>query len=59
MAHLVETVAEIRGLIPDYDIAFFYIILPAGRTVALGSAQFLTEMSTSTSLGVKAAGAYG
>jgi hypothetical protein len=50
---------EVAGLIPDDVIAIFHWHNPFVRSVALGSTQSLKEMSTNTSLGVKAAYAYG
>ena len=50
---------KVAGSIPDYVIAIFQWHNPSGPTVVLGSTQSLTEMSTNTSLGLKAAGAYG
>ena len=45
------------GSIPDGVIAIFHWHNPSGRTMALGSTQPLTEMSTrNISWGVKAAG---
>jgi len=49
---------KVAGSIPDGVIGISHGINPSGRTVALGSAQPLTEMSTrGISRGVKAAGA--
>jgi hypothetical protein len=46
------------GSIPDDVIGIFHWHNPSGRTVALGSTQPATEMSTrNISWGVKAAGA--
>jgi hypothetical protein len=51
------TSRKIAGSIPDV-IRIFHLLNPSGRTMALGSTQPLTEMSTrDISLGVKAAGA--
>jgi hypothetical protein len=48
---------QVAGSIPDGVIGFFYWHNPFGRTMALGSTQPLTEMSTrNLSWGVKAAG---
>jgi hypothetical protein len=56
VAQLVQaTNRQVAGSIPDGVIGFFQ---PVGRTMALGSTQPLTEMSTrNISWGVKAAGA--
>jgi hypothetical protein len=49
-----------RGFVPGGVSGFFHWHNPVGRTMALGSTQPLTEMSTrNISWGVKAAGAYG
>jgi hypothetical protein len=49
---------KVAGSIPDCVIGIFHLHNPFGRTMALGSTQPLTEMSTrSISWGVKAAGA--
>jgi hypothetical protein len=49
---------KFAGSIPDGVIGFFHWHNPVGRTMALGSTQPLTEMSTrNVSWGVKAAGA--
>jgi hypothetical protein len=49
---------KVAGSIPDGVIRIFYRHNPSDRTMALGSTQPLTEMSTrSISWGVKAAGA--
>jgi hypothetical protein len=37
---------KVAGLIPDGAMEFFIDINPSGRTMALGSTQTLTEMST-------------
>jgi hypothetical protein len=51
---------KVAGSIPDGVIGIFHSYNPVGRTVALGSTQPLTEMSTrNISWGVKAAGACG
>jgi len=51
---------KFAGSIPDGVIWFFHCHNPSGRTMALGSTQPLTEMSTrNISLGVNAAGALG
>jgi hypothetical protein len=48
------------GLIPDGSIGIFHRHNPSRRTMALGSIQTLTEMSTRDIYWeVKAAGAYG
>jgi hypothetical protein len=48
------------GSIPDYVSGIFHRHNPSDRTMALGSTQPLTEMSTrNISWGVKAAGAFG
>ena len=53
------TSRKIAGSIPDGVIGIFHWHNPSGRTMALGSTQPLTEMSTKNiSWGVKAAGAY-
>jgi hypothetical protein len=39
------------------EVDFFYLPNPSSRTMALGSTQPLTEMSTRSFLGLKAAGA--
>ena len=47
-----------KGSVPDGVIGILHWCSPSGRTVALGSIQHLTEMSTrNISWGVKAAGA--
>ena len=52
------TSREVAGSIPDGIVGIFHWHNPSGRTMALGSTQPLTEMSTrNISLGVKAAGA--
>ena len=49
---------KVAGSIPDGAIEIFHGHNPSGRTMALGSTQPLTEMSTrNTYWGVKAAGA--
>jgi hypothetical protein len=49
---------KVAGSIPDGVTGIFHWPYPSDRTMALGSTQPLTEMSTrSISLGVKAAGA--
>jgi hypothetical protein len=49
---------KVAGSIPDGVMEFFIDIHPSDRTMALGSTQPLTEMSTrSISLWVNAAGA--
>jgi hypothetical protein len=49
---------KVAGSIPDVVIGLFHRHNPSDRTMALGSTQPLTEMSTrSISWGVKAAGA--
>jgi hypothetical protein len=51
---------KVAGSIPDGVSGLFHWRNPVGRTMALGSTQSLTEMSTrDISWGVKAAGAYG
>ena len=52
------TSRKVAGSIPDSVIGIFHWHYPFGRTMALGSTQALTEMSTrNISWGVKAAGA--
>jgi hypothetical protein len=52
------TSRKVAGLIPHGVNGIFYWHNPSGRTMALGSTQALTEMSTrNISLGVKAADA--
>jgi hypothetical protein len=52
------TTRKVAGSIPDFVIRIFHWRNPSGRTMALGSTQPLTEMSTrDISWGVKAAGA--
>ena len=52
------TSRKVAGSIPDGVSGIFHSLNPSGRTMALGSAQLLTEMSTrNISWGVKAAGA--
>jgi hypothetical protein len=54
------TSRKVAGSIPYGVFAIFHLRNPSGRTVALGSTQPLTEMSTrNISWGVKTAGAYG
>jgi len=54
------TSRKVAGSIPHGVIWIFHWHNPSGRTVALGSTQLLTEMSTrNISWGVKAAGAWG
>ena len=48
------TSQEVAGSIPDGATGVFHCHNPSGRTMALGSTQPLTEMST---WGIKAAGA--
>ena len=49
---------KVAGSIPDGFIGIFHWYNPSDRTMALGSTQRLTEMSTrSISWGLKAAGA--
>jgi hypothetical protein len=49
---------KVAGSIPDSVIGIFHLHNTSDRTMALGSTQLLTEMSTrSISWGVKAAGA--
>jgi hypothetical protein len=51
---------KVAGSIPDDVLAIFHWHNTSGRTMALGSTQPLTEMSTRKfCLAVKAAGAYG
>jgi hypothetical protein len=51
---------QVVGSIPDDVSRFFHWHNPVGRTMALVSAQRLTEMSTrNISWGVNAAGVYG
>jgi hypothetical protein len=51
---------QVAGSIPDGVSGFFHWHNPVGRTMALGSTQPLTEMSTKNiSWGVNATGAYG
>jgi len=50
---------KVAGSIPDDVIGIYHWHNPSGRTMALGSTQPLTEMSTRNFLGVKAAGASG
>ena len=51
---------KVTGSIPDGVTGIFHWLNPPGRTVAPGSTQLLTEMSTrNISWGVKAAGALG
>jgi hypothetical protein len=61
VAQLVEAVRykpEATGLIPDSVTEIFQLHNPSGRTMALGSTQPLTEMSTRNIFwGVKATGA--
>jgi hypothetical protein len=62
VAQLVEAYRKVAGSIPDGVIVIFHLHNPSGRTMALGSTQLLTEMSTrNISLvgggGLKAAGA--
>jgi hypothetical protein len=53
-----STSRKVAGSIPERVIGIFRWHNPFGRTIALGSTQPLTEMSTrNTSWGVKAAGA--
>jgi hypothetical protein len=40
------TSRKVAGLIPDEVIGFFNKLTPSSRTMALGSTQPLTEMST-------------
>jgi hypothetical protein len=47
------TKPEVAGLIPDEVIGFFIWFNPSSRTMALGSTQPLTEMSTRNLLGGK------
>ena len=52
------TSQKVAGSIPEGLIGIFHLHNPSDRTMALGSTQPLTEMSTSNiSRGVKAAGA--
>jgi hypothetical protein len=52
------TSQEVAGSIPDGVTGIFPWRNPSGRTMALGSTQFLTEMITrNISWGVKVAGA--
>jgi hypothetical protein len=54
------TSQKVAGSIPDGVIGIFHSRNPSGRTMALGSTQPLTEISTwNISWGVKAAGACG
>ena len=54
------TSRKVAGSIPDGVIGIFHRHNPSGRTIALGSTQPLTGMSTrNISWGVKTAGAYG
>jgi hypothetical protein len=51
---------QVAGSMSDGAIGIFRWHSPVGRTMALGSTQPLTEMSTrNISLGVKVGGAYG
>jgi hypothetical protein len=52
------TSRKVAGSIPDEVIGFFNWPNPSSRTMALGSTQFLTEMSTrNLPVGQRAAGA--
>jgi len=51
--------SKVTVSIPDGVIGIFHWHNPSGRTMALGLAQPLTEMSTRNISWVKAAGAYG
>jgi hypothetical protein len=54
------TSRKVAASIPDGGIGIFHSHNHFGRTMALGSTQSLTELSTrNISWGVKAAGAYG
>ena len=54
------TSRKVAGSIPDGVVGIFHWRNPSGLTMALGSTQPLTEMSTrNISWGVKAAGASG
>jgi hypothetical protein len=44
---------KVAGLIPDEVIGFFNLPNPSNRTMALGSTQPLTEISTRNILGGK------
>ena len=59
VAQLVEaTSRKVAGSIPDGVTGFFHWHNPSGRTMALGSTQLLTELSTrNISYGLKTAGA--
>ena len=61
VAQLVEALhlkLQGHGFVPDGGIGTFHSLNPSGRTIALGSTQPLTEMSTrDISWWVKAAGA--
>jgi hypothetical protein len=49
---------KVADSIPDRVTEIFHSLNPSGRTMALGSTQSVTEMSTrDTSWGVKAVGA--
>jgi hypothetical protein len=58
VAQFVQALRYKQGSIPDGVIRIFHWHNPFGRTMALGSTQPLTEMSTrNISWGIKAAGA--
>jgi hypothetical protein len=60
VVQLVEALHYKPGSIPDGVIGIFHWHDPSGRTMALGSTQLLTEMSTrNISWGVKVVSAYG
>jgi hypothetical protein len=49
VAHLVEVLRykpECRGLIPDGVTGIFHFLNPSSRTMALASADLLTQMRT-------------
>ena len=46
MGHAVAQLVEVAGSITDVVIGIFHSHNPSGRTMALGSTQPLTEVST-------------
>jgi hypothetical protein len=57
VAQCVEALRKVEGSIPEGVFENFHRLNPSGRTMALGSTQPLTEMSTTDLLrGLKVAG---
>jgi hypothetical protein len=51
--YMIKLITKVSGSIPDEIIGFFNWLHPSSRTMALGSTQPLTEMSTRNRPGSK------